>query len=25
LTLTQVRTPSGPSPNPITIKLTRIE
>ena len=25
LTLTQVRTHAGPSPNPITIKLTRVE
>lgn len=25
LTLTQVRTPAGPSANPVTIKLTRIE
>jgi hypothetical protein len=25
LTLTQTRTPSGPAPNPITIKLTRVE
>jgi hypothetical protein len=25
LTLTQVRTHAGPSPNPITVKLTRVE
>ena len=25
LTLTQVRTPAGPSPNPVTVTLTRVE
>lgn len=25
LTLTQLRTPAGPSPNPITVRLTRVE
>jgi hypothetical protein len=25
LTMTQVRTHAGPSPNPITVKLTRVE